>query len=129
MSLIDELTNKETGLDEREQYFLDILFDECSGDFSLAMSKAGYTKDTPVGAIRRKLSKEIKKASKEYIVSLTPKAAVSLGSVLGTPDALGNKNLLSAAKEILDRGDVNKEEKSFDLPENAIVILPPKKVD
>lgn len=129
MSLIDELTNKETGLDEREQYFLDILFDECDGDFSLAMSKAGYPKDTPVGELRRKLSKEIKKASKEYIVSLTPKAAVSLGSVLGTPDALGNKNLLSAAKEILDRGDVNKEEKAFDLPENAIVILPPKKFE
>lgn len=129
MSLIDDLKNKETGLDEREQYFLDILFDECAGDFKEAMKKSGYPNSTSVGEVRRKLSKEIKKASKEFIVSHTPNAAVKLIGVLSDPSAMGAKNIISAAKEILDRGDVNKDEAKIEIPENAIVILPPKKFE
>jgi hypothetical protein len=129
MSLIDDLKNKETGLDEREQYFLDILFDECGGDFKEAMKKSGYPNNVSVGEVRRKLSKEIKKASKDYLVSQTPNAAVKLVSVLHDPSAMGAKNIISAAKEILDRGDVNKEETKVELPDNAIVILPPKRFE
>lgn len=129
MALVDELKDEKTGLDEREQYFLDILFDQCQGDFQLAMKEAGYPKSTPVGEVRRKLTKEIKKASKEYLVSLTPKAAVNLGKVFDSPNAIGARNVISAAKEILDRGDVNKEEAQHEVQENIVILLPAKRVE
>lgn len=127
MNLKDDNINKETGLETREQYFLDILFDECGGDFKAAMTSAGYPANHPVGELRRKLSKQIKQASKDYIVSMTPKAAVSLGGVLINPSELGAKNIISAAKEILDRGDVNKEEQKMEAMENVVILLPPKR--
>lgn len=123
------LKNETTGLDEREQYFLDILFDQCSGDFVLAMKEAGYSSKTPIGEIRRKLSKEIKKASKEYLVSLTPKAAVNLGKVFDSPNAIGARNVISAAKEILDRGDVNKEDTVHEVSDQIVILLPAKRTD
>lgn len=120
------LKNSETSLDEREQYFLDILFDQCSGDFALAMKEAGYSSKTPIGEIRRKLSKEIKKASKEYLISLTPKAAVNLGKVFDNPSSMGSRSVIAAAKEILDRGDVNKEDVIHDV-QDYIILLPAKR--
>lgn len=120
--------NKDTGLDERETYLLDILFEECGGDFSTAFSKSGYTKDISLSSVRKKLAKEIKARTKDYIISQTPKAAYGLVNVLIDPNQLGAKNVISAAKEILDRGDVNKEEHIFEMPDNIIVLLPPKRV-
>lgn len=129
MSLVEELINEKTGLSEQEQYFLDVLFEEAAGDIRSAMNLAGYPKSTPVGEIRRKLSKEIKKVSKEFIVSQTPRAAIQLVGVFNDPSAVGAKNIISAAKEILDRGDVNKDEQKLEIPENVVILLPPKKND
>lgn len=124
---VPSLVDKSSGLDERETYLLDILFDECGGDFLLAMSKSGYPKNTSVGDVRKKLSKEIKARTKDYIVSSAPKAAHQLVKVFQDPNAMGTKNIIAAAIQILDRGDVNKEEVGVVMPENYIVLLPPKR--
>ncbi len=129
MSLKDELKDNTSGLDERDQYFLDILFDEEAGDFASAMKRCGYDKKETIGSLRRRLSKEISKASKDYIVSKTPTAAIKLVSVLNDPSGLGAKNIISASKEILDRGDVNKSESVALDQVDYIVILPPKKTE
>ena len=120
--LVDQLVNKETGLDEREEYFLDVLFTKAKGDFELAMDLAGYPKSSSVSQLRKKLSKHIRDYTKDYIVSQTAKAAQQLVNVFQDPNALGTKNILTAAKEILDRGDVNKEEQKFEIPENIISV-------
>jgi hypothetical protein len=127
LKLSDTLIDPESGLNEREQYFLDVLFDLADGDFEYAMSLAGFPKNYPVSKLRRKLSKEIKQATKEYIVSQTPKAARGLMKVLTSPGTIGNKDILQAAKEILDRGDVNKSEDVIEIPDNVIILLPPKR--
>lgn len=124
--LLKQDVTKESGLSEQEEYFLDILFDRCGGDIKMAMNDAGYPKDASAMKLQTKLSKEIIKRSKEFLAGHTAKAAVSLMGVFSDPSAMGAKNIISAAKEVLDRGGVNKEEKTFELPDNAIVILPPK---
>jgi len=123
--LIRDVTNKETGLTEQEEYFLNILFDRCSGDIQYAMKEAGYPKDASAIQLSKKLSKQIRDRSKDYLTAATAKASSQLVKIFEDPSAMGAKNIISAAKEILDRGGVNNEQE-IKLPDNAIVILPPK---
>jgi len=59
-----------------------------------------------------------------------PKAALGVVGVLDDPTALGAKNAVSAAKEVLDRaGVVKKEQVEVTAPKGAMFILPPKKDD
>jgi hypothetical protein len=125
--LIQSLIDKETGLTEREQYFLDVLFEEAGGDFEYAMKLAGYPKNYPVAKIRRQFSKQIKQLTKDYLVSKTPKAAIEMVKVFQDPSRVGTQNIIKVAQDILDRGDVNKEEAKYEMPENVIILLPPKK--
>lgn len=127
--LIESLINKETGLSEREEYFLDVLFAEADGDFEYAMKLAGYPKGTSASSVRRKLSKEIKQVTKDYLVSQTPRAARELVKIFQNPTAPGAPNIIKVAENILNRGDVNKEETKVEMPENVIILLPPKKDD
>jgi hypothetical protein len=129
MSEIPNLINPDTGLDERETYFLEVLFDRAGGDIPYAMELAGYPKSMSPSAVRKKLSKHIKTASKEFIVSETAKAATQIVKVFQDPNAPGTKNILTAAQEILDRGDVNKTDEVVGGDEKYIVILPPKLQD
>jgi len=56
-----------------------------------------------------------------------PRAAAGLTSVITDPSALGARNIVSAAREILDRSGVIKSEQiEVKGPENAVFILPPK---
>jgi hypothetical protein len=56
-----------------------------------------------------------------------PKAALGMIGVLDDPSALGARNTVAAAKELLDRaGVVKKEKMEVTGPEGAMFILPPK---
>jgi hypothetical protein len=58
-----------------------------------------------------------------------PKAAWGVISVLDDPSAMGARNAVAAAREILDRtGLVKKEQVEVKGPEGGIFIMPPKKV-
>jgi len=127
--LIQSLINKETGLDEREEYFLEVLFQEADGDIEYAMKLAGYPKGTSASSVRKKLSKQIKQYTKDYIVSQTPRAAKELVKIFRDPTTPGALNIIKVAENILNRGDVNKEEAKYEMPENVIILLPPKKSD
>lgn len=127
--LVEFHKEDDSGLTGQERLFLDLLFDKAGGDFREAMLLAGYPKDASVIDLRKKLAKHIKEASKNFLVGETVKAGLTLSKILMDPNTPGASNAIKAANSILERGDVNKEEAKFELPENAIVILPPKKFE
>lgn len=123
--LLDSLKNEE-GLLPMEVAFLDVLFDVCGGNVRAAMDEVGYDKKLPTSVVTKKLGKYIQQRSKEYLISQTARASVSLVSVLSDPNAVGTKNLLAAAKDILDRGAIVKEETASTVQHNHMFILPAK---
>ena len=123
--LLAEITT-ESGLSLKEQNFLDILFETAGGDVRRAMDLSGFPKDMPTSVVTRKLNKQIKEASKDFLISSSAKAAMSLVKVLNDPTAPGVKNIIPAAKEILDRGGVFKEEAPQVSEVRNVFILPAK---
>jgi hypothetical protein len=126
--LIDDVTNKKTGLTEQEEHFLDILFDKHRGNIRAAMDDSGYPKNTPTRKVTEKLKDHITEASKAFLSANTAKAVISVVGVLDDPMAPGQNTVLKAAKEVLDRTGVVKEEDQNKVIERNIFILPAKEV-
>lgn len=123
-----DYTNKETGLTEKEQFFLDILFDKHRGNIRKAMDDAGFPKSTPTSTVTIKLKDKIRDLAEAYLSSSTAKAVLSIDAVLDNPAAVGANTILKAAKEVLDRsGVVAPEEKAKEAVKN-IFILPAKDI-
>lgn len=123
--LLADVTD-ENGLTEKDRAFLDVLFDLCQGDVRRAMDEVGFPKSMATSVITKRLSKHIRERSKEYLVSNTGKAVISLVSTLNDPTAPGVKNTLVAAQQILDRGGVFKEEAPQVIEHRNMFILPAK---
>lgn len=123
--LIADVTD-ENGLTERDRAFLDVLFDKCGGDVRRAMDEVGYSKSVASSEVTKRLSKHIRERSKDYLVSNTGKAVISLVGTLNDPTAPGVKNTLAAAQQILDRGGVFKEEAPQVIEHRNMFILPAK---
>lgn len=114
---------------ELEQKFLDALFGEAAGDIPLAMKMAGYASTTRSTYLVRALKNDIIELCRTELALNSPKAVIKLIGVLDSPTDLGNKERLSAIKEILDRAGlvkVDKVEHIGNVP-GSIFILPPKK--
>lgn len=114
---------------EMEQKFLDALFGEAIGDVPLAMKIAGYAKTTRSTYLVRTLANDIIELCKTELALNSPKAVIKLIGILDNPTDLGNRERITAIKEILDRAGlvkVDKVEHSGSVP-SAIFILPPKK--
>lgn len=122
-NLKDLYTNPETGLTEKDEYFLSILFSEAGGDFPYAMDKAGIN-ESP-NSIKARLKTHIQELTKVYLASATAEAAVKLVGTLKDPSLPGTKNIVASAKEILDRGGVVPKEEPK-VTENYVFILPAK---
>jgi len=121
-----DYTNSETGLTEKDEHFLSILFSECGGDIPEALKRSGLN-DSPFG-IRKRLKTELQQATKDYLTGASAEAAIKVVGLLSDPSAPGSKTLLGAAKEILDRGGVKQEEETKQT-DNYIFILPAKNED
>jgi hypothetical protein len=117
----------ENGLTNKENKFLEVLFGEAKGNIQSAMKLSGLTGNP--NTLMKRLSKHIKTLSEEYMAAHTGRAVISLVSIFDDPNAPGNKNLLTAAKEVLDRGGVVKEEKQTITEQNFMFILPAKEKD
>lgn len=126
--LLAEITT-ESGLSLKEQNFLDVLFEVAGGDVRRAMDLSGFPKDMPTSVVVKKLNKYIKEASKDFLIASSAKAAMSLVQVLNDPTAPGVKNIIPAAKEILDRGGVFKEEAPQISEVRNVFILPAKQTE
>ena len=114
-------------LTERQQKFIDALFGEAMGNHRLAMDIAGYSSNTTWRDVTANINEEILQASKEYLSMHAPKAAVAITGIIDDPTELGNRDKLTAAKDVLDRAGVVKQEKIEVNTPSGLFILPSKK--
>jgi hypothetical protein len=115
-------------LTEKQEAFLDALVEEAKGDIRTAMRIAGYSDTTKMREVVEPLRHEIIERSSMFLAMNAPKASHSLVDVLLAPDALGARNAVQAAAQVLDRvGLVKKEQIEVSAPAGGLFVLPPKK--
>ncbi len=113
-------------LTEMQQKFLDVLFEEARGDFVQAKKLAGYSDNYSTKHVVEALETEIAELTKKFIASVGVKAAYSMYEVMGDPTALGNKEKMLAAKDILDRGGFKAKDEIKVESDTPLFILPAK---
>lgn len=121
---------KEKKLTEKQEAFLEALVTDAKGNIREAMKMAGYASTTKTAEVVSALREEIIEKASMVLAMNAPKAAFGIVGVLDDPSAMGARNSVAAAREILDRtGLVKKEQVEVKGPENALFILPPKKTE
>ena len=114
-------------LTDKQAAFLEALLVEARGSIRLAMDMAGYSKSTKTTEVVGPLKEEITDRAGMMLGMNAPKAAFGIVDVLDDPAAMGARNSISAAREILDRtGLVKKEQVEVSGNIGGIFILPPK---
>ena len=113
-------------LTEKQQKFLDVLFEEAQGNLAKARKLAGYADGVSSKAVAESLAEEIADLTKRFISSSATKAAYSMFEVMNSPTDLGNKEKMAAAKDVLDRSGFIKTEKVEVSAANPLFILPQK---
>ena len=113
-------------LTEKQQLFLDVLFEEARGDFVKAKKLAGYSDATTTTEIVKGLKEEILEATQMYMAQNAPKAAMAMTGALYDPTELGIRDKMSAAKELLDRVGLVKTEKMQVEASGGVMLMPPK---
>ena len=114
-------------LTDKQQKFLQVLFDEAGGDVAMAKRLAGYAEGTSTTDIVTGLKEEILEATQIYMARNAPQAAVALAGGMLDPTQLGIRDKLSAAKELLDRTGLVKTEKMQVESTGGVMLMPPKK--
>jgi len=115
-------------LNERQQKFLEVLFEDAGGDVVAAKKLAGYSDNTPTTAIIKGLKEEILDATQLYMARNAPKAAMAMTHALYDPTELGIRDKMSAAKELLDRTGLVKTEKMQVEASGGVMLMPPKAI-
>ena len=113
-------------LNEKQQKFMAVLFDEAGGDVTLAKKLAGYADTTATSHVIKGLKDEIADATKEYMARVAPRAAVAMGNALLDPTELGIRDKMTAAKDLLDRAGFIKTEKVNVESSGGLFVLPAK---
>ena len=113
-------------LNERQEKFLSVLFEEANGDVVTAKKLAGYSDNTQTSAIVKGLKEEILEATQLYMARNAPKAAMAMVGGLYDPTELGIRDKMSAAKELLDRVGLVKTEKMQVEASGGVMLMPPK---
>jgi hypothetical protein len=116
-------------LTDKQQLFLAVLFEEAQGDPLQAKKLAGYSDNVATSLVTGPLEDEIADLTKKFIARSATKAAYAMSKVLQDPTAMGNKELMAAAKDLLDRGGFVKTDKIEVKAENPLFILPAKNDD
>jgi|TARA_R110000772_G_scaffold29972_1_gene74780 hypothetical protein len=115
---------------DKQLLFLDALMGEAGGNIRKAMDIAGYAKTTKSGEVVKNLREEVIERASLMLAMNAPKAAFGIIGVLDDPSAMGARNSISAAREILDRtGLVKKEQVEVTSQGGGMFILPPKSSD
>ncbi len=113
-------------LTEKQQKFLDVLFEEAGGNLVKAKKLAGYADGVSSKQVAESLAEEIADLTKKFISSSATKAAYSMFEIMNSPTDLGNKEKMAAAKDVLDRSGFIKTEKVEVSAANPLFILPQK---
>lgn len=118
-----ELTNM-------QEAFLEALMGEAQGNIRAAMRAAGYSDTTKTHEVVGPLRDQIIERASMMLAMNAPKAAFGMIGVLDDPSALGARNQINAAKEVLDRtGLIKKEQIEVKATGGGMFILPPKNTD
>jgi len=115
-------------LNERQQKFLEVLFEDAGGDVVAAKKLAGYSESTATTAIVKGLKEEILEATQMYMARNAPKAAMAVTGALYDPTELGIRDKMAAAKELLDRTGLVKTEKMQVEASGGVMLMPPKMI-
>jgi hypothetical protein len=113
-------------LTEKQQKFLDVLFEEAQGDPVQAKKLAGYADSVASTSVVNSLTDEIADVTKKFIAQSSTKAAYTMFSVMSDPTDLGVKEKMLAAKDILDRAGFTKTERVEVKTSEPLFILPAK---
>lgn len=116
-------------LTEKQQAFLNVLFEEAKGDPVKAKKLAGYSDAVSSTSIVNSLTDEIADLTKKFIAQSSTKAAYTMFSVMADPTDLGVKEKMMAAKDILDRAGFTKTDKVEVKSTEPLFILPSKDSD
>jgi hypothetical protein len=113
-------------LTDKQQAFLNALFDEANGDVLLAKKIAGYSDSYSTTEIVNGLKEEILDATHMFMARNAPKAAFALVGGLTDPTELGIRDKMAAAKELLDRTGLVKTEKMQVEAKGGVMLMPAK---
>jgi hypothetical protein len=116
-------------LTEMQQKFLDVLFEEARGDYVKAKKLAGYSDTYSTKHIVESIEDEIAELTKKFITRVGVKAAYSMYEVIVDPTALGNKEKMAAARDLLDRGGFKAKDEIKIEADTPLFILPAKNID
>jgi len=114
-------------LTEKQQLFLDVLFEEAEGDPLKAKKLAGYSSNVPTSSVTASLVDEIAELTRKFIAQSSTKAAYTMFKVMGATDMLGAKERMAAAKDLMDRAGFVKTEKVEVSTSEPLFILPAKR--
>jgi len=115
-------------LTEKQQKFLDVLFDEANGDVTQAKLLAGYAPTSSTSDIVRGIKEEVLEATQMFMARNAPRAAVAMVSGINDPTELGMREKITAAKELLDRTGLVKTEKMQVESTGGVMLMPVKNV-
>jgi len=114
-------------LTEKQQKFLDVLFEEAGGDVVQAKRLSGYGEQSSTTAIVESLKDEIGDRTRSYFARTAPKAAMAMVGALSDPTELGIRDKRSAAKDLLDRAGLGKVDRvDVSSSSGGVFILPSK---
>lgn len=113
-------------LTDKQQAFLNALFDEANGDVITAKKIAGYSDSYSTTEIVNGLKEEILDATHMFMARNAPKAAFALADGLMNPTELGIRDKMAAAKELLDRTGLVKTEKMQVEAKGGVMLMPAK---
>lgn len=114
-------------MNQRQEAFIDALFGDAKGNFNEAKRMAGYSDNTKVSDILDTIAPEISNRIHKLFVKQGIKAAFAIEGILDDPTALGNKDKLAAAKDILDRAGLKATDKVEVKGDSVPVWVLPKK--
>ena len=114
---------------DKQEAFLNALYDSETGDVRQAMTVAGYTKESPSTFVINSLSKEILDVATFMLTKNAPRAASKIVDIMTSNEPIPQVNQkLQAAQTLLDRVGVVKEQK-MNVEHNVsggIFIMPAK---
>jgi ABC-type branched-subunit amino acid transport system substrate-binding protein len=114
-------------LTDKQQKFLEVLFDEANGDVVTAKKLAGYGESTSTTSIVEALKDEIADKTRTWFARTAPKAAMAMANALVDPTELGIRDKMAAAKDLLDRAGLGKVDKiDVGSSSGGVFILPSK---
>lgn len=112
MAVPQSMLDKKRNYTEKQQAFLDAMYDSKTGDVRQAMIKAGYDAQAPSTFLLQSLSNELIEIASHTLAKNAPKAANKIVDIMVSEEPIPQvTQKLQAAQTLLDRVGVVKEQK------------------